>query len=380
MATESTGAGGTDRGPVARVRGRLEGPNTIGNSRGFWAGFAVAVLALAALPVFASGEQFSLFLVLAILGLSLSLVWGYSGVLSFGQVVFFGVGGYTFGVVSINLQDATGITAGAILGVVLGAVVAALMGYFMFYGGVRDVYVTIITLVSTMVLYTFMSQTAGSEWTIGEAPLGGFNGMPGIPPLRLGVEGLFAFQFRYNEMTFLGLFEFEPFYYLAVVVLVAAYLGLRALVNSDFGRMMVAVREDEDRTQMFGYDVKRIKLLTFTLGGALAALSGVLFTARNVYISPSVFELWFATLPVIWVSVGGRKSLLGAVIATIGIEYFRLSVQGEMALVVLGALLLVFILALPGGIVPWIADRFAGNAVPVSEIDDADAPREVTDS
>ncbi|WP_436927931.1 ABC transporter permease subunit [Halosimplex amylolyticum] len=381
MATESKrGAPDADRSLATRVRGRLEGPNTVGNSRGFWAGFAVAVLALAALPAFASGAQFSLFLVLALLGLSLSAVWGYSGVLSFGQVVFFGVGGYTFGVVSINFPDPTGITVAAVVGVALGAVVAALLGYFMFYGGVRDVYVTIITLVATMVMHTFMAQTAGSEWTIGEAPLGGFNGMPGIPLLELGISGVASFQFVFNELSFLGLFAFDPFYYLALAVLVATYLGLRALVNSDFGRVMVAVREDQDRTQMFGYDVERVKLLTFTLGGALAALSGVLYAARNVYIDPQVFALWFATLPVIWVSVGGRKSLLGAVIATIGIEYFRLSIEGEMALVVLGALLLVFILALPGGIVPWVSDRLSGGAVPVSEIDDADAPREVTDS
>ncbi|QLH81152.1 ABC transporter permease subunit [Halosimplex pelagicum] len=380
MATESSGPVGTDRGALARIRGRLEGPNTIGNSRGFWLGFAVAVLALAAFPVVGSGESFSLFLVLALLGLSLSLVWGYSGVLSFGQVVFFGVGGYTFGVVSINFPDPTGITAAAVAGVVGGGVTAALLGYFMFYGGVRDVYVTIITLVTTMAMHTFMAQTAGSAWTIGEAPLGGFNGMPGIPLLELGITGVGSFQFVYNEMSFLGLFAFDPFYYLALALLLATYLGLRVLVNSDFGRVMVAVREDQDRTQMFGYDVKRIKLLTFTLGGALAALSGVLYAARNVYISPPVFALWFATLPVIWVSVGGRKSLLGAVIATIAIEYFRLSVQGEMALVVLGAMLLVFILALPGGIVPWVAGKLSESAVPVSELDDADAPGEVSES
>ena len=379
MATEN--APETGRSVVGRVRGRLEGPNTIGNSRGFWVGFLVAVAALALYPMVGSANQFSLFLVLALLGLSLSLVWGYSGVLSFGQVVFFGVAGYTFGVVSINLPDATGITAAAVVGVVVGALVAGLMGYFMFYGGVRDVYVTIITLVSTMVMYTFMSQTSGSEWTIGEAALGGFNGMPGIPPLTLGLEGVFSFQFVFNEMSFLGLFTFDPFYYLALGVLVAAYLGLRVLVNSDYGRVMVAVREDEDRTRMFGYDVKRVKLLTFVVGGALAALSGVFYTARNVYVDPTVFELWFATLPVIWVSIGGRKSLLGAILATIGIEYFRLAVSGELALVVLGALLLTFIVALPGGVIPWVADRLDRGGLPVSGTDDdTDAPAEVTDS
>jgi urea transport system permease protein len=235
-----------------------------------------------------------------------------------------------------------------------------------------------------------MAQTAGAAWTIGEAALGGFNGMPAIPLLKLGITDVVSFQFVFNaielSLPLLGTAEVDPFYYLALVVLVAAYLGLRALVNSDYGRVMVAVREDEDRTQMFGYDVKRVKLLAFTLGGALAGLSGVLYAARNVYIDPSVFALWFATLPVIWVSVGGRKSLLGAVVATIGIEYFRLSIQGEMALVVLGAVLVVFIVALPGGVVPWVADRLhqirSGQPEPDrdSDVDGPDAPTEVTDS
>ena len=371
---------------VERVRGRLEGPNTVGNTRSFWVGFTLAVGALVVYPFVGSGEQFSLFLVLALLGLSLSVVWGYSGVLSFGQVVFFGVGGYTFGVVSINFPDATGITAAAIAGVVLGGLAAALMGYFMFYGGVRNVYVTIITLVATMVMHTFMAQTAGSEWTIGEAALGGFNGMPAIPLLKLGITDVASFQFVFNaielSLPLLGTAEVDPFYYLALVVLVAAYLGLRALVNSDYGRVMVAVREDEDRTEMFGYNVTRVKFVVFTLGGALAGLSGVLYAARNVYIDPTVFSLLFATLPVIWVSIGGRKSLLGAIVATLGVEYLRISMAGELALVLLGTLLLVTILVLPGGFVPWVHQRIVRARIGPDEAggrDVPDAPSEVSD-
>lgn len=358
MATDDSAAGSL----LARARTPFEGPNTVGNSTPFWAGFLIAVLALVLYPLFGNAEQFSLFLVLALLGLSLSVVWGYSGVLSFGQVVFFGIGGYTFGVVSINFATPGGMTVAALAGVGGGALAAALLGYFMFYGGVRDVYVTIITLVSTMVLHTFMAQTAGSEWTIGEAALGGFNGMPQIPLLTLGV-GDFSFQFIFNELTVavpgLGTAALDPFYYLALALLVAVYLGLRALVNSDYGRVMVAVREDEDRTEMFGYNTTRVKVAVFTLGGALAGLSGVLYAARNVFIDPQVFELFFATLPVIWVSVGGRKSLLGAIVATIAVEWVRISIGGEFALVVLGGLLLVAILVLPGGVVPWIDDRLS---------------------
>ncbi|WP_225333221.1 ABC transporter permease subunit [Halomicrobium urmianum] len=381
MAADPAAAGGA----LARLRARLEGPHTIGSSRGFWAAFAVAVLALFLFPWYGRSGQFSLFLVLALLGLSLSLVWGYSGVLSFGQVVFFGVGGYAFGVVSINVATPGGITAAVLAGVVGGGLSAALLGYFMFYGGVRDVYVTIITLVTTMVLHTFMAQTAGSAWTIGEAPLGGFNGMPQIPLLALGVEGA-SFQFVYNEfvlwLPLLGTAEFDPFYYLALALLVIAYLGLRALVNSDFGRVMVAVREDEDRTEMFGYDVRRVKLTAFVIGGALAGLSGVLYAARNVFIDPTVFSLTFATLPVIWVSVGGRKSLLGAVVATVAVEWIRVSTSGEWGLVVLGTLLLVTILALPGGLVPWLHGTIVRNRPDPADVEGPgtpDAHTEVSD-
>jgi len=364
MAAESSAPAG-DASPslIACLRNRLEGPNTIGNSRPFWVAFALVLAVLVAFPVVTGGTggQFSLFLVLGLLGLSLSLVWGYAGILSFGQTVFFGVGAYTFGVVSINFPSPAGITGAVLAGALAGAVLAALLGYFMFYGGVRDVYVTIITLVSTLVMLTFMAQTAGSEWTIGEAALGGFNGMPGMPLFTLGVEGVFTFQFVYNDLALfvplLGTVEISPFYYLTLALLVAAYLGLRVLVNMDFGRVLVAVREDEDRTMMFGYDVERAKLVAFTLGGGLAGFSGVLYAARNVYIDPSVFELYFATLPVVWVSVGGRKSLLGAVVATIAVEYLRLSIGGEFALVAVGTLLLLSILVLPGGVVPWTASR-----------------------
>jgi branched-chain amino acid transport system permease protein len=346
MATETTDGTGPRQsgGTLARVRAYLEGPNTIGDSRGFWVGFAVAVAVLFAYPILFGEYQasrFSLFLVYAFLGLSLSVVWGYTGVLSFGQVVFFGVAGYTFGVVSVNFATPLGITGAFLVGIGGGALVAATMGYFMFYGGVRDVYVTIITLVATLVLHTFMAQTAGESWTIGTAALGGFNGMPTIPNLAIGVEGAAVS------------FDSTGFYYLVLVLLLVTYLGLRVLVNSDYGRVMVAVREDEDRTRMFGYKVRRVKLAVFTLGGALAGLSGVLYASWGNYMSPGVFELTFASLPVIWVSVGGRKSLLGAVVATIGIEFFRNSLGGELAFIIVGALLLAFILGLPGGIVPW---------------------------
>jgi len=339
---------------VDRLRGRLEGPNTYGNSRLFWAGFAIVVAAFAAYPQLVGVYtviQTSRYFALAFLALSLSFIWGYAGVLSFGQVAFFGVAAYTFGIIGLNFGSATGIMAALVGAILVGTAVAALVGYFMFYGGVRDTYVTIMTLVIALVLNTFMAQTAGSEWAIGAAQLGGFNGMD-IPSLTLGIgqSGL--------------VLERVAFYYALLGALVVAYLGLRALVNSSFGMTMVAVREDEARTATFGYNVPFIKLVVFTIGGALAAVGGVFYGSWGNYIDPTVFGIAFAALPVVWVSVGGRESLLGAMGATILIERMRTELSSgigpigsEWALVIVGGLLLGVILFMPAGVVPTVADR-----------------------
>lgn len=325
----------------------LNGPNTYGNGRAFWTAFAVGLVAVFAYPMFVgsySAGQATLYLLYGFLGLSLCFIWGYCGVLSFGQVAFFGVAGYAFGVVTLNFGAEATVPA-ALAGVVIATVVAAALGYFMFYGGVRDVYVAIVTLAFTLVMYTFMAQTAGREWAIGDARLGGFNGMPGIPNITLGGTS----------------FSGATFYYLVAVLLLVTYLGLRVLVNSRYGRIMVAVREDEDRAEMLGYNVKLVKFVVFTFGGTLAGFSGVLYASWGNFIDPSVFALSFAALPIVWVSVGGRESLIGAVAATFGVQRLdqELAATGsEWALVIIGALLLFVIMFMPKGAVPYL-DRYA---------------------
>ncbi|THE66301.1 urea ABC transporter permease [Salinadaptatus halalkaliphilus] len=332
---------------AARLRAPFEGPNTIGNSNGFWASFGVAVLLLAIYPVlfgpYAAATS-SVFLVYALLGVSLCFIWGFCGILSFGQVAFFGVAGYTFGIVAINLSSYTGVTLGIVAGIAVATLFAALLGYFMFYGGVRDVYVTIITLVVALVLHTFLGQTAGSEWAVGEAALGGFNGMVGIPDLGVGVGDV--------GITLDGAMH----YYAALAALIATYLGLRVLVNSQFGYAMVATREDEARTEMFGYNTTFIKFVTFTIGGALAGLSGVLFVTWGNYIDPSEFAITAAAMPVIWASIGGRESIFGTIAAAIAIQWLELQLTGEWALVIVGSLLIIVMLAIPKGIAPGIRD------------------------
>ncbi|PCR90446.1 ABC transporter permease subunit [Natrinema ejinorense] len=338
-------------GPLGRIRARFEGPNTLGNSTPFWVTFALAVVGLAAYPQFVglySVLTSTKYFALAFLALSLTLVWGYCGVLSFGQVAFFGIAAYAFGVIGVNFSSAGGITAAVVGAVVAGTLFALVLGYFMFYGGVSDVYVTIITLVVALVLNTFMAQTAGSEWAVGEAQLGGFNGMPDIPDLVIGIGE-----------TNVGFGDIVPLYYALLVSLVITYLALRVLVNSRFGMTMVAVREDEQRTATFGYDIAFVKLVAFTIGGALAAVGGVFYAAWGNYVDPTVFGIQFAALPVVWASVGGRESLLGTIGATLVIERMRTGlaegigpIGPEWAFVIIGGLLISIIVLLPSGVAP----------------------------
>jgi branched-chain amino acid transport system permease protein len=331
---------------------KLNGPNTLGNSKAFWIAFAVGMVGMIAYPLvrgsYAAGQT-SLFLVYGLLALSLSLIWGYTGILSFGQVAFFGIAGYTYAIVSLNLGGAFGQTVALPVAVGVATLAAFVLGYFMFYGGVKNVYVAILTLVVTLVLETFMAQTAGSEWAIGSVQLGGFNGIPGIRNFALGVEGA--------SFSLSG----SGFYWFVLALLLVAYLSTRILVNSRFGYTLVAIREDAERTTMLGYNVKRVKLAVFTLSGALAGLSGVLYATWGNYMDPSVFTIVFATIPIVWVTLGGRESLLGGIVGTIIIERLRLwfSVNAsEFAIVFVGAILMTTVLLVPRGILPGIRDGY----------------------
>ena len=145
---------------------------------------------------------------------------------------------------------------------------------------------------------------------------------------------------------------------LALVVL--CYLGLRMLLNAPFGNVLVAIRENPERAEMLGYDVRVYQTLAFGLGGALAGLSGVLYTAWGQYITPSSMGLTSAALPIVWVAVGGRRditaTLLGTLLVLFGFQ--SLTIYGsQYALIAMGALLLLTVLLTPDGIVATLMDR-----------------------
>lgn len=332
----------------------LNGQIEPGRSAFFWIGFALVIVMAAALPFFIGLYtllNMNSFLLMTFLAMGLALLWGFGGILSLGQSAFLGLGGYAYGVIAINLGDIAGQTGVALAGAVATAVVfAALLSWIIFYGRLRGVYVSIIMLVVTLLFETFLNQTAGPQWKIGAANLGGNNGLGRfsgaileLPSIHLGFGG--------NALALVG--SSRGFYYVTLALIVIVYLALRLLVNSRFGVTLAAVREDPDRAEMLGYDIRLLQSVAFCIGAALAALSGILYVSWGNFITPSVFGVTSNILPVIWVAVAGRRSLLAAVLGAVALQWGSqaLALQGEYALVVQGALLVVAVLLLPEGLI-----------------------------
>jgi branched-chain amino acid transport system permease protein len=288
--------------------------------------------------------QITLYAILGILALSLAFIWGYGGILCFGHSAFFGLGAYAYAVAVINIGEST---LPLLIAIALPAALAAALGYFMFYARISDVYVGVITLTVALILYNCINSTAGPEYHIGEALLGGFNGIPNIPSLNI--------PFRPDAQL-----EPEAMFVFSMGLLLLSYFGLTALLSTRFGRVLVAIRENEQRVEFLGYDARLHKLVAFAIGGALAGLAGCLFAAWGNYVSPTAFSVVQSAQIIIWLMVGGAGTLLGPVIGCFAISWLTLKIGTQQlvnANVVLGAILLVFVLLVPKGIVPLVTER-----------------------
>ena len=301
--------------------------------------------------------ELTVYVIMAILALSLALVWGYGGILCFGQSAFFGLGAYTYAIAMFNIGEST---VPVLLAIAVPAAFAALLGYFIFYGRISDVYLGVITLTVTLILFNSVNSTAGPEFHIGSAKLGGFNGIPGIPPLNIpGDAG--------------SPIDLEGMFYLSTAALLATYFGLRLLLASRFGRIIVGIRENERRAELLGYDPRAYKLATFTIGAALAGLAGCLFANWGAFVSPTIFGLAQSAQIIIWVIVGGRGTLIGPILGCVAIQWLSAALGENQpsgagswaallsnAPLVLGAILIAFVLLVPRGLVPTLGE-WAGS-------------------
>jgi ABC-type branched-subunit amino acid transport system permease subunit len=252
---------------------------------------------LAVIPLMTSGYAVYIlpqYMLLGVLAMSLAILWGYGGIVSFGQAAFFAVGAYSMGLV---MKHATLPINSAYLGLLAGtcggALVALLIGYFLFSAGVRSTYF----VVATLALSIMVEQTVKSFSNI----TGGWNGLY-VDRMTLTFGSLFE----------LSLFDDTPMYYTVLAIVVPLYAAVMALMRGRFGKIVVGIRENEDRMLALGFNVPAYKTLAFGLSGLLAGLAGALYATHASFAHPSNAGVLFSTQVVIWVAIGGRHSLLGA--------------------------------------------------------------------
>lgn len=273
-------------------------------------------------------------LILCLFALSFDLVWGYAGIMSFGQAVFFGSAGYGVALLARDL-DVASMLLMIPAGVLIGFALALLIGGFLLLGRNPSsvIFVSLGTLTAS---YAFDRLARGWYY------LGGQNGIPSIPPMRIG---------NYD------LTEGPVFYYFALAILLVVYLGCRFLVRSQFGLALAGLRENEQRIAFFGYKVQHFKAIVFSLGGAIAGLGGTLYAFHEGFVWPSMVGVVMSTQVVLYVLFGGSGTLIGAVIGTVVIEivsFWLSNSYQDIWPIILGALMLAVILFRPAGLISLI--------------------------
>lgn len=300
------------------------------------------------LPLAVDSFTLTLLAIYALLALSLGFIWGYGGILCFGQAAFFGLGAYAYAISAINFGTPW---APFFISIILPALVAAMFGAMLFYGRLNDVYLAVLTLVFTLILFKFMNVTAGEEYVIGNARLGGYNGIPGFETLTLPWD---PSEYIYDDNL----------YYFCMGLLLLVYFILRWMIHSPFGRIVIGVRENELRAELMGFDIRLIKTAVFAIGGGVAGLSGCLYANWAEIVTPNLFSLGVSAEIIIWVIVGGAGTLVGPMLGAAILAYLKV-LLGQQSMIdntlILGAVLILAVLLLPRGVFPTIAGLFKGT-------------------
>ncbi len=300
------------------------------------------------------------YLCYGMLALAVDLIWGYCGILSLGHAAFFSIGGYAMGMYLMRQIGPRGVYGDPILPdfmvflnwkslpwfwhgfnhflfalvmiALAPAVVALVFGWFAFRSRVTGVYFSIITQALTYALMlAFFRNDMG---------FGGNNGFTDFKDI-LGFD-------LHSDRTRVVLLV------VTAVALAASYMACRAIVESRAGRVMRAIRDAESRTRFLGYPVESFKLWLFVFSGVIAGIAGALYVPQVGIINPSEFAPANSIEAVIWVAVGGRGTLYGAIAGAVLVNYAKTYFTGafpEVWLFALGALFVLVTLFLPRGII-----------------------------
>lgn len=326
-----------------------------------WILLAVALFILPAVLENFRLNLFGRYFALAITALAIDLIWGYTGLLSLGQGIFFALGGYGVAMyLMLNTKSEAGgngipkffenygveklpffwqpfwsptFTLIAIW--VIPAVIAGLVGYLIFRNRIKGVYFSIITQAALMVFYHFFN---GQQKLI--------NGTNGLKTSTTEVFGML-----------LGSPEAQLWLYrITVLLLPVAFIICKRLTTGRFGDALIAIRDDEQRFRFTGYNPVPFKTIVFVVAGALCGVSGALYTVQSGIVSPQYMSISMSIEMVIWVAVGGRGTLVGPIIGAVVVNYLRSLVSEalpEMWLFVQGALFIFVVVLMPDGIYGW---------------------------
>jgi branched-chain amino acid transport system permease protein len=270
-------------------------------------------------------------LILALLALSFDLVWGYSGIMSFGQALFFGAAGYGVALLARDLGiTSIFIVLPAALGI--GLILSFAIGGFLLLGRYRP---TSIFVAMGALTGSYAAERLARGWYY----LGGQNGIPSVPPMTAG-----GYEFA----------EGPVYYYLAFSVLTIVYLVCRFVVRSQFGLALAGARDQEERILFFGYQAEKLKLTVFSLAGAIAGIAGGLYAFHEGFVGPNMLGVVLSTRVVLYALFGGVGTLIGPVIGVIAIEiagFWLADSFPKIWPIILGLLLLVVTLFWPTGLV-----------------------------
>jgi branched-chain amino acid transport system permease protein len=276
---------------------------------------------------FAQGLAIEIF-ILALYALSYDLIFGITGLLSFGHSMFFGVGAYLTGIAIKNL----GLSLPAALGLVFMAAILQAILFGLVLPRVKGITFALVTLGIASVFHIVVMSSELGKYTGADVGLQGVIVPAWISPA--------------NERL--------RFYFLVLTILIVVYLLYQRFVNSPTGRVCIAIRENEGRAQMLGYNTFYFKLAALTLSSLTAALAGFLHTLYQPIVSPNVAGLGFTVTALLILLIGGVGTLNGALVGAIVYRLLDFGLRryiGESASFINGAIYVAFVLFIPFGIV-----------------------------
>jgi branched-chain amino acid transport system permease protein len=281
-------------------------------------------------------------LIMILFAISFNLVFGYTGLLSFGHAAFFSIGSYVAGLSLLHIYPS--IPLAFAIGVVSATIAAWIIGYLCVR--LDEIYFAMLTLAFGMMVHTIVW-----KW---DRLTGGADGLVNIPRPPLN---FLLFQVDLSSIA--------AYYYFTLILVAISLYVLWVIVNSHFGLTLRAVRENSERIQFVGISVRRYRLISFVISGFFCGLAGALFGPFLKSITPSLAFWTKSAEPVFMSLLGGTKIFLAPAVGSVIFMYLKEIISGytELWMIYLGAILIGFVLFLPGGIVGFLYEKLKGRGL-----------------